>query len=1190
MSQKSGELEAPKPSLAKRLKARFTHHRSKTSPTSLKSVAPETTDRTKDVKRMTPSIVPEPTHGPGDLDQSAEGSAESLGRISSTVAETKDLWNEAFLSLRPIEQTQLKTITGSEGVCAFTKPDFAILKAQIQQKQKQCEEDSWKVPIGDHVIIVRDFAAKSATWLQKLGDLIIPFTPTAASAPWGLIKGILQVSVTYDSQMLALLGTMDKVLEVVYHGQIYEMVYTSERIRLDALEILQTKLREIYKTALELVAYTQNQLCHGTPRHICEAIVNPDGAEGFLKDLKTRHSELSYAAQLCESCRSSGADRRLMDAMRAMSEPLVRFEKNCETYFNEIDTAKMIHTLNIISPIKYTQHHQEYQAKRTPDTCDWLLKDEGFCQWENSSSPGIFWLWGSPGVGKSFLTSRVIDYFQATLKNQPNHEGLAFFYCRRAQGEEERSRPLSVLQSLLRQLSCYLRKPELIQSGLVEAVEETERIGGIFDRAKCERLLLKSFNLYPCTTLIIDALDECDPSSRDDLIQFLSNVSSQVTRPIKIFISSRPDDDIKRQYFTGLNTGVHADKTRGDMRLFISEKLQDIMKNNHAIEEMRHQITERLYAKCDGMKQDEQGLQLVDRAIKWTISSAKPLTSDALLRAIRVNAEQDTLQESSAIDEEDLLSLCHHLLIIDHEGIWRVSHLSVTEYFEKHHWPLQDAHLYVGNSCLLVLLDKARKFRLDKDADEGSQSKGRRSDSNISFLSYVQNYWFVHARAQNENPSARISSMTRLLGKFFGSPTNSSVWYRDWVLCYLSQFKHTYPSEQPYTSSAYKSMLPETISILGACRLGIDTALGDWWAGLASCLEQVNSEGVGLVQLAADADCISICSRLLSAGAPVDVRAHGASLISAIYCGNLELVRLIRTKNPHEWDWLMNHASFKRVFSEAAKSDHYEIFQFLCSDDRLDVNMQIKDCACGGLLASAVSGGKSVFIDYLIERGADVNLLLLHGDYGSALAAAVILENLDNVKYLVEREANINLPLRGGRYGSALAAATLGRNTHILRYLLEHGADVNLPLTCGGYGSALAKAAAVQGNNIDAVECLVEGGADINLQLVSGEFGSALAAAASIRFNLDILKYLVESGADVNLQLVSGKYGSALAAAASRRGNLDTVRYLVECGADVNLAFVSGEYGSAVAAAKSRGSADTVKYLVECGARDERET
>ncbi|KAJ9482464.1 hypothetical protein VN97_g10962 [Penicillium thymicola] len=63
--------------------------------------------------------------------------------------------------------------------------------------------------------------------------------------------------------MLALLA-MGEGFKVVYHGQIYDMLYTPERTCEDVLRTLQTKLYGIYRSAMEMIAYTQKQLSCGT--------------------------------------------------------------------------------------------------------------------------------------------------------------------------------------------------------------------------------------------------------------------------------------------------------------------------------------------------------------------------------------------------------------------------------------------------------------------------------------------------------------------------------------------------------------------------------------------------------------------------------------------------------------------------------------------------------------------------------------------------------------------------------------------------------------------------------------------------------------------------------------------------------------------------------------------------------------
>ena len=66
--------------------------------------------------------------------------------------------------------------------------------------------------------------------------------------------------------------------------------------------------------------------------------------------------------------------------------------------------------------------------------------------------------------------------------------------------------------------------------------------------------------------------------------------------------------------------------------------------------------------------------------------ACKPLKSDELLSAIRLDATSDIIHLSEEADEDLLLDLCNNLLVLDSQRkVWRFSHLSVTEYFEENH-------------------------------------------------------------------------------------------------------------------------------------------------------------------------------------------------------------------------------------------------------------------------------------------------------------------------------------------------------------------------------------------------------------------------------------------------------------------------------------------------------------------------
>lgn len=133
------------------------------------------------------------------------------------------------------------------------------------------------------------------------------------------------------------------------------------------------------------------------------------------------------------------------------------------------------------------------------------------------------------------------------LEQSPNQEGFAFFYCNR--NEEERRKPLSVLRSYVRQLSTGASYPQEMRKKIRELWKKMTLAGSELGFEACREQLLESVSLYQRTTLVLDALDECDPSSRRELVDAMEFLLSRTEKPLKVFISSRPDRDIRNRLF-----------------------------------------------------------------------------------------------------------------------------------------------------------------------------------------------------------------------------------------------------------------------------------------------------------------------------------------------------------------------------------------------------------------------------------------------------------------------------------------------------------------------------------------------------------------------------------------------------------------------------------------------------------------
>ena len=203
------------------------------------------------------------------------------------------------------------------------------------------------------------------------------------------------------------------------------------------------------------------------------------------------------------------------------------------------------------------------------------------------------------GTGKTHLTSRVIDEIRGALKSNPNHEGLAFFYCNR--NETERQEPLSVLRSFVRQLSTIFKDEDSIQKRLRQFYIQSRLKASEPTLGDCKELLLEFINLYPKTTFILDALDECDKHKRGVLIETFDYFLARASRPVKIFISSRPDSDVKERFKSQANIEIQATDNHDDISMFVESEITKHPRWKKISPELQKDIVETLQKGSQGM-------------------------------------------------------------------------------------------------------------------------------------------------------------------------------------------------------------------------------------------------------------------------------------------------------------------------------------------------------------------------------------------------------------------------------------------------------------------------------------------------------------------------------------------------------------------------------------------------------------
>lgn len=239
-----------------------------------------------------------------------------------------------------------------------------------------------------------------------------------------------------------------------------------------------------------------------------------------------------------------------------------------------------------------------------PGTGRWLLTTPDFLDWEGSSASEGFWLHGTPGCGKTNLATAVIQH----LRDNPNAGTVAHFYCSREPAEPERSDATEILRSLVKQIALA-RGSDRISRVAVEAYERrTEQAGRNSEAAtrltseECVQLACKICEQTPAA-IVIDALEV--------LLLALKEISVNSRDLVKVFLSSRDDENISAHLRRGRTVQVTPERNKDDLVRFVHWRVDDFISkwsSVHANDDgpegqarLREEIAQALIAGSQGM-------------------------------------------------------------------------------------------------------------------------------------------------------------------------------------------------------------------------------------------------------------------------------------------------------------------------------------------------------------------------------------------------------------------------------------------------------------------------------------------------------------------------------------------------------------------------------------------------------------
>ena len=212
------------------------------------------------------------------------------------------------------------------------------------------------------------------------------------------------------------------------------------------------------------------------------------------------------------------------------------------------------------------------------------------------------------GAGKTKLISVVVNSLRRDLEKSTlsRREAMAYFYCDR--NKDDRRNNSDIFRSLVRQLSTPW-DGDSIPTSIDDCFAGKEKHGFPSTSLTFRESAVLVHNLlkgYTKVTIILDALDECDESSRHLLIDELDKLVSEPSSCVlKVLISSRPDKDIKYRFEGGPNVCIKATDNQEDIKTFLTNAIRpspgDWKRTVTSCPGLEDEIVNTLHQKADGM-------------------------------------------------------------------------------------------------------------------------------------------------------------------------------------------------------------------------------------------------------------------------------------------------------------------------------------------------------------------------------------------------------------------------------------------------------------------------------------------------------------------------------------------------------------------------------------------------------------